>query len=262
MNHKNLTFDISDQVATVTLNRPSVANSLDVLTCRELMDVAIQCDENRSVRAVVITGNGKMFSAGGDVRSFAQAGDTLPGTLKEMTTYLHAAISRFTRMQAPTIAAINGTAAGAGMSLACSCDMVVMSDDAKMTLAYTGVGLVPDGSSSYFLPRVIGTRRTAELMLTNRTLSAEDALAWGLVNKVVPGKQVLKEAQALASTLAEGPTAAYGSIKRLLASSFQESLETQMEFETRAIAEAAGSNDGREGILAFSEKRRPQFKGN
>ncbi len=261
MQHKNLTFEISDKVATITLNRPAMANSIDLLTGRELMDVAINCDEDPRVRAVVITGSGPMFCAGGDVKAFSSVGDRIPALLKELTTYLHAATSRFARMDAPVIAAVNGTAAGAGMSLVCACDFAIAADNAKFTMAYTGIGFTPDGSSTYYLPRLIGTRRTLDLMLSNRVLSAEEAREWGIVNEVSAPEEVEDKARALAEKLAQGPTAAYGRVKRMLLSSLGETLETQMEFESRAIAESAGSPDGREGIEAFLEKRKAEFKG-
>jgi 2-(1,2-epoxy-1,2-dihydrophenyl)acetyl-CoA isomerase len=181
--------------------------------------------------------------------------------LKELTTYLHAATSRFTRMNAPLVVAVNGTAAGAGFSLAASGDMVLIAESAKLTMAYTAAGLSPDGSSSFFLPRLIGLRRTQELMLTNRRLSAAEALEWGLVNQVVPDADLPRVASELAGQLARGATRAYGVVKSLLATAFQESLETQMELEARGIAAMAGSADGREGIAAFVAKRAAVFSG-
>ncbi len=261
MMHKNLTLEVSDNVATVTLNRPAMANSIDLLTGRELMDVAIVCDEDPAVRAVLITGAGSMFCAGGDVKAFSSVGERVPALLKELTSYLHSAVSRFARMDAPVVAAVNGTAAGAGMSLVCACDFAIAAESAKFTMAYTGIGFVPDGSSTYFLPRLVGTRRALDLMLTNRALSAEEAVEWGLINKTTPDEQVLGEARELALQLAQGPTRSFGTVKRLLLASLGESLETQMESESRGIASAAASADGREGVAAFLEKRKPEFKG-
>jgi 2-(1,2-epoxy-1,2-dihydrophenyl)acetyl-CoA isomerase len=178
-----------------------------------------------------------------------------------MTMYLHAAISRFARMRAPLVAAVNGTAAGAGFSLVCAADLVVAAESARFTMAYTRAGLTPDGSSTYFLPRLVGTRRALELMLTNRTLSAAEALEWGLVNRVVPDAELEEQATSLARSLAAGPTAAFGSVKRLVENSTRDSLESQMEHEARAIADAARSPDAREGIDAFFAKRAAKFSG-
>jgi 2-(1,2-epoxy-1,2-dihydrophenyl)acetyl-CoA isomerase len=261
MEFQNLRFELADRVATITLNRPDAANAIDLALGRELLHAAIRCDEDPNVRAVVLTGAGRMFCAGGDLKSFAAQGDTLPSLLKELTTYLHGATSRFTRMNAPLVVAVNGTAAGAGFSLAVSGDLVLMAESAVLTMAYTAAGLSPDGSSSYFLPRLIGLRRTQELMITNRRVSAAEALAWGLVTQVVPDAELASTAAGLARKLAAGPTRAFGTVKTLLASTFSESLETQMELESRGIAANASGADGREGIEAFVAKRAPKFSG-
>lgn len=261
MTYENLTLERRDGVATLTLNRPTAANSLDIPLARDLMHAAIECDDDPGVRAVVLTGAGKMFCAGGDLRSFADAGPAIASRLKELTVYLHAAISRLTRMNAPVVAAVNGMAAGAGFSLAIAADLVVASDTAGFVMAYTQAGLVPDGSSTFFLPRRIGDRRTRELMLTNRRLSAAEALDWGLVNQVVPADELLPAATKLAATLAAGPTRAFGAVKSLLNETFEHGLEAQMELEARAIAGASIGPDGQEGIRAFLEKRKPQFTG-
>jgi 2-(1,2-epoxy-1,2-dihydrophenyl)acetyl-CoA isomerase len=261
MDYENIRFEQADGVATITLYRPDAANAIDLALARELMQVAIRCDEDPSVRAVILTGAGKMFCAGGDLKSFAAQGDRLPSLLKEITTNLHAATSRFARMAAPLVVAVNGTAAGAGFSIAISGDLVVMAESAKLTMAYTAAGLSPDGSSTWFLPRLVGMRRAQELMLTNRRLSAAEALEWGLVNQVVPDAELAATAGALAKQLASGATRAFGTVKSLLASTFSESLETQMELEARGIAAMAGGADGREGIEAFVAKRAPKFSG-
>lgn len=248
-------------VARLTLARPEAANAFDLTMGRELMQAAIEIDEDPGVRAVLLTAEGKMFCAGGDLGAMQAAGDSAPAYIKELASYLHLAISRFARMRAPIVAAVNGTAAGAGFSLMCATDLAIAADHAKLTMAYTGAGLSPDGSSSYFLPRIIGQRRSFELMLTNRVLTAAEALDWGLVNQVVPAEELMPAADQLVTRLASGPTQAYGVVKRLLATSANESLETQMEHETRGIADCARTADGREGIEAFLAKRKPSFKG-
>jgi 2-(1,2-epoxy-1,2-dihydrophenyl)acetyl-CoA isomerase len=202
-----------------------------------------------------------MFSGGGDLKSFAAQGAALPGHLKEVALYLHAAISRFVRMDAPVVAAVNGAAGGAGMSLCLFADLVLAAESAKFTLAYTRAGLSPDGGSTYFLPRIVGVRRALELALTNRVLTAREAAEWGIVTRVVADAELLTEADALARQLAAGATRAYGAAKRLLHHSFAESLETQMEVEAQAIAGMARTHDAREGIAAFIAKRKPDFSG-
>jgi 2-(1,2-epoxy-1,2-dihydrophenyl)acetyl-CoA isomerase len=256
-----LKFETADGVATLTLNRPEAANAIDLEMGRDLLQAAIQCDEDPSIRAVVLQATGKMFCAGGDVKFFAGAGDDLPSVLKELTIYLHGAVSRFGRMRAPLIAAVHATAAGAGFSLAAAADFVLAARSARFVMAYTGIGFSPDGGSTYVLPRLVGARRAAELMITNRVLSAQEALDWGLVNRVVEDDHVHEEAHRLARTLAAGPTEAYGAVKRLLLSSAQNGFETQMELEAQAIAAVSRTEDARGAIRAFVEKRKPGFTG-
>lgn len=258
---KTLLYEVKDHVARITFNRPDAANALDLQMALDLMHASIQASEDAGVRAVLITGAGKMFSGGGDLKSFAAQGDALPGHLKETALYLHAAISRFVRMDAPVIAAVNGAAGGAGMSLCLFADLVLAAESAKFTMAYTRAGLNPDGGSTYFLPRIVGVRRALELALTNRVLTAREAADWGIVTRVLPDADLLAEAQALARQLAAGATRALGKAKRLLHHSFSESLETQMELEAQAIADSARTRDAREGIAAFIAKRKPDFSG-
>jgi 2-(1,2-epoxy-1,2-dihydrophenyl)acetyl-CoA isomerase len=261
MEFENLTYEVRDGVARITLDRGEAANALDLALSKELMHAALAADEDRAVRAVLLGANGRMFCAGGDLGSFRGAGDGVPALLKEMTTYLHAAIARFARMRAPVVAAVKGPAAGAGFSLLCAVDYVVAAETAKFTMAYTQVGLAPDGSSTWWLPRLVGNRRAVELMLTNRRLEAEEALAWGLVNRVVAEDRVDEEAEAVARQLAAGPTEAYGLVKKLVLESAGNGLETQMELESRAIADASRTDDAKEGMAAFFDKRDATFQG-
>lgn len=260
MNLKNVQFEIKGGVAHITLNRPDAANTMDHATAQELMQVALACDEDPGVRAAVLTGAGSVFSAGGDLKSFDAQGDALPSHLKEVTTYLHAAISRLVRMQAPLIASVNGVAAGAGMALVMAADLAIAAESARFVMAYTRVGLTPDGSSTYFLPRLVGLRRALELSLTNRMLTAAEALQWSIVNRVVADAALATETEKLAQELAAGPALAYGATKELLHRSWNESLETQMELEARAIAGMGRTADTREGIAAFIAKRPAVFQ--
>ena len=261
MDYETLILEINGSIATVTLNRPDSANALDLTMARELVDVSIRCDESSDVRAVVIRGSGKLFCAGGDLSVFADAGDEAASVIKLMAGDFHMALSRFNRMDAPVIAAVNGTAGGAGFSLAVATDLAIAVDTAKFVMAYTNAGLSPDGSSSYFLPRRIGDRRARELMLTNRVLSASEALDWGIVNQVVSENQFDEAIDKLAKTLANGPTRAFGQVKALLNVSFDNGMETQMEYESRGIADMVRTEDGQEGIKAFLSKRAPKFIG-
>jgi 2-(1,2-epoxy-1,2-dihydrophenyl)acetyl-CoA isomerase len=261
MSYDSLIFEVRDQVAHVTLNRPDALNTLDVGMATELADAALRCGQDRAIGAVLLSGAGKAFCAGGDLRTFLDQGDEISRYIKELTTHLHTAISRFARMDPPVIAAVHSAAAGGGMSLACSCDLIVAAQSARFTMAYTRIGLTPDGSSSYFLPRLVGFKRAMELTLTNRALTAQEALEWGIVTRVVADTDLRAEAEALARQLAAGPTGAFGAAKRLLHQGWAESLETQMAQESEVIAAMAGSRDAWEGIAAFLEKRRPAFEG-
>ena len=261
MTYNTLIFEIESSVGLIRLNRPDDGNAIIPEMARELLDVAVRCDEDRNVRAVVLTGNGKMFCVGGDLKAFAARAKGSSRYITEITHAFHAAISRFNWMDAPVVGAINGTAAGGGFSLSLTTDIAIAAESAKFTMAYTNVGLVPDGSSSYFLARIVGLRRAKEMALLNPVLSAKQAMEWGLVNRVVDDNQVLATALELAHKLAKGPTRSYGETKRLILTGATESLESQMERESRIIAAMAGSADGREGIAAFFAKRTPEFLG-
>ncbi len=251
-------FELGDQVAWVTLNRPEVANTMNLQFGRDLLDAATRCRGTHGVRAVVITGAGKAFSFGGDLGAMMMnEGGNVEDYLRELTVDLHAAITAFSRLDAPVIAAVNGTAAGAGVGLVAMADLAIAAESAKFSLAYTAVGLTPDGSTSFFLPRAIGTKRAMELVLTNRPLSATEALEWGLVNRVVPDVDLLQEVGKLATRLAAGPLGAFGQAKRLLRS--EASLEAQLEDESRTISSQATTPEAEEGIRAFLEKRKPSF---
>ena len=261
MSYQHLLLERREAVATLTLNRPDAYNALDLALGRELFHAALEVDEDPDVRCVVITGAGKAFCAGGNVKDFA---DNLPriGVLvKELTTYLHGAVSRLARSAKPVIMAVNGVAAGGGLSFALSGDVVVAAESARFTMAYSKIAATPDGSSSYFLPRLIGLRRALELYLTNRVLSAREALEWGLVTRVVPDAELGSAVDALARELAAGPTLAIGGAKRLFHQSTWESLETQMELEAQAIAASGHTEDFREGVTAFANKKIPTFRG-
>ena len=247
-------------VAHVTLNRPETGNAVHLEMAKELDAASLECESNRDVRAVLLSGAGNSFCVGGDVKAFA-AQKQLPRYVREITAHLHLAVSRFARLDAPVIAAVQGAAAGGGFSLAISCDLVVAAESATFLMAYSKIGMAPDGGSTYFLPRLVGFKRAIELTLTNRVLSAREACEWGIVTEVAPLERLAARAEELARSLAQGPTGAFGSAKRLLHSGWNQSLETQMELESRAIAETGGSADGKEGIAAFVEKRKAKFDG-
>ncbi len=259
--YETIAFQMEGNVAHITLNRPEAANAINLEMARELMQVALRCDEDPKSRAVLITGAGRNFCGGGDLKRFIAEGENLPRYVKETATYMHAAVSRLARMEAPVVAAVQGAAFGGGLSLMCGCDIVLAAESARFTVAFTRVGMSPDGSLTYFLPRLVGLRRALELTLTNRMLSAQEALAWGIVTRLVPDGDLLREAEALATELASGATRALGAAKRLLRNGWNETLETQMELETQSITDMTRTRDSREGFAAFVEKRTAHFKG-
>lgn len=223
------------------------------------MEASIRCDEDDTVRCVVLTGAGRMFCAGGDVPAFAEAGDRVPDLLKELTAYLHMAISRLSRMEKPLLTVVNGPAAGAGFSLAILGDVAIAARSAKFTLAYGAIGLSPDGGSTWLLPRLVGLRRAQELALLGRRLDADEAAAAGLITRAVDDAALIEESASVALTLANAAVRAVGRTRNLLLSSFNSSLEDQLEREARAIALSGRDPEGREGIGAFVAKRQPRF---
>jgi 2-(1,2-epoxy-1,2-dihydrophenyl)acetyl-CoA isomerase len=261
MGYEAVTYAVKDGIATITLSRPDAYNALNLTMGRDLFHATLEADEDRAVRCVVITGAGRAFCAGGDVKDFADTPDRIGILIKELTTYLHGAVSRLARTAKPVITGVNGIAAGGGMSLALAGDLVVAAESAKFSMAYAKIAASPDGSSSYTLPRLVGIRRALELYYTNRTLTAREAMEWGLVTRVHADAEFPGALAALARELADGPTLAFGRAKLLFHQSTQESLETQMELEAQAIAASGHTEDFRNGVVAFARKQPVTFKG-
>lgn len=262
MQLETITFKIKDRIGTLTMNRPDEANALNAQMAKELFEISVSCSRDKSLGALIVTANGKMFNAGGDLREF----DNPPGGkqdehLSRVASDLHNAIIRFQYMDAPVIMAINGTAAGGGFSLALSGDYILASDKAKFVSAYTASGLTPDGSSTYFLAKHVGLLRAKELFLMNKVLSAEEAQQWGFVNEVVAHDNLILKANEIAIQLASGPTKAYGGVKRMLLSSFSSPIESQLDNETRHIVGTMDTHDGPHGLNAFLNKEKPRFTG-
>ncbi len=245
-------------VALITLNRPDNGNALSLQVAMDLLAAGLTCARNSTVRAVVLTGAGKNFCFGGDLRAAMSKGTGADAYLRELTAYLHTAITQFVRIDAPVIAAVNGTAAGAGLGLVLTSDLAVCGTGSKFTSAYTGVGLTPDAGTSFMLPRCVGAKRAMELMLTNRVLNAQEAHSWGLVNEVVSDGEVVARALAIAERLAAGAMRAFGRTKRLVAESLGP-LERQMVLEAETIVAQSSGAEGQEGVMAFLEKRKPSF---
>lgn len=257
-----LSMTLADGLATVRLNRPDHANAINPAMTKDLSEVATRLREDSSVRAVLLAGNGPMFTAGGDLALFAGLADgELPPLLRRMIDDYHLALERFTELDAPVVAAVHGAAAGGGMGLLYVADIAIAAEDTTFALGYGGIGLTSDGGNSWFLPRLVGLRRAQELFLLNRRFTAAEALEWGLVTRVVPAADVDAEALAVATRLATGPTRAYGGMRALLRRSFETGLREQLAAEKDLIVDAAATEDATEGIAAFAAKRRPTFTG-
>ena len=248
-------------VACITFNRPAAYNSLDVPDAKLLLEAAVEVDGDPGIRAVVITGSGGSFCAGGDVKAFGAHAADLDAYLREVTTYIHAAVAKFYRMGKPLVTAVNGPAAGAGCGIAMMGDIAIADPAASFLLAFSALGLTPDSGTSWILPRVVGLRKAQEIYLLGRKIGAEEAAAIGMVTRLSePGRSV-EEAMALADTLADGPSAAFGATRRLLLDAQVRSLEAHLDVESRMIGALSQTAESREGIAAFLEKRKADYRG-
>lgn len=263
MEHEIVRVRHDGAVAIITLNRPERLNAINYELAIALGGVLAEAAASAHVRAVVLTGEGRAFCAGGDVREFVAQLDANPAAfLGQLVGAFHErVILPLRRMSKPVIAAINGVTAGGGVGLALACDLRVASAAARFTLAYPNIGLTVDGGSSFFLPRLVGMGLATELMLLADTLDAQEALRVGLVNRVVAADELLPQTLALAKRLADGPTAAFAMIKELLDLTYRSNLQSQLQAELERMVAAASSADHAEGVRAFIEKRRPAFQG-
>jgi len=258
--HSTVVAEVREGVGHLTLNRPDSFNTIDGTMAAELLDVATEWSADRSVRAVLVRGAGPTFCGGGDLK-WLYGRPALTANIRTVLDALHPAVETFAAMDAPIIAAVHGSAAGAGFSLAASCDVVIAAESAKFVLAYPAVGLTPDGSATWFTPRRIGTGRTLDLVLLGQPLSASEALAWGLASVVVADDALFATAESIAAKIATGPTRVFGATKRLLHQSQTSTLHEQLDAETDAIVAAASAPDGQEGVGAFVAKRPARFTG-
>ena len=259
---KTLQLEIRSGLAILTLNRPEALNALNFEMGRELLTALRHLRESEAVRAILLTGAGRAFCAGGDIKEMVPAEGRKPGSFfEEPLKAFHDAILAIREIPKPVVAAVNGHASGAGGNLALACDYRVAGEGARFNQAFVRLGLVPDCGGTFILPRLVGWGRASELILTGRVVQAREALQWGMVNEVVPDDQLMATAVAFAEKLASGPTAAYGRAKALLNRSLDATLESQVEAERRAQLELGGTSDFLEGLRAFVDKRPPKFEG-
>jgi 2-(1,2-epoxy-1,2-dihydrophenyl)acetyl-CoA isomerase len=256
-------YTIHEAVATITLNRPDAMNSLDGATKPALLEAVGRAGSDADVRCVVLAGTGRAFSVGQDLREHAENLSAKP--LEEVWAtvvdeFRPIALGLMT-MDKPVVAAVNGVAAGAGMSIALACDLRVAADSAGFNTAFTAVGLSCDTGMSWTLPQLVGRARALDLLLRPRTVGAAEAYELGLVTRVVPAESLAAEVSALASSLAAGPTLAYGSVKRSVVFAAASSLEDTLDFEGSMMRRTGGSSDHRDAVRAFLDKRPPTFEG-
>ncbi|MFC0529071.1 enoyl-CoA hydratase/isomerase family protein [Phytohabitans kaempferiae] len=251
-------LDVTGSVATIELSRADRGNAVDLELARSLHEVVTRVATLPGVAVAVLTGAGERFCVGGDLRAMAAAPEPR-AYLGQLADAAHRAVLGLRALPVPVIAAVQGACAGAGLGFALACDVVLAERTARFVTAYTGAGLSPDTGLSWVLPRLVGPRRAAELVLTNRTLAADEALAWGLVNDVVEPGDLRRAAADLARRLAAGPDTALAHSVRLLRGAFDHTLEAQLDREAEAIVDAAGSPSGVEGITAFAAKRPADF---
>ena len=257
----SIELKIINKAAFIHLNRPDVFNSFNREMALLLQKILTDCSTDNSVRAIVITGNGKAFCAGQDLKEVTDP-DLNPGFRKILEEHYNPIIQLIRTIEKPIIAAVNGVAAGAGANIALACDIVLAAENASFIQAFSKIGLIPDSAGTFFLPRLIGFQKASALMMLGDKVSAIDAEKLGMVYKVIASELFTEEVTKLAETLAEMPTKAIGLTKRLLNQSMTNNLENQLVLESDLQIEASSSNDYKEGVTAFVEKRKPEFNGN
>ena len=262
MEFETILYETQDGVARITLNDPERLNPITRPMLREIRIALGQIEEDETVRGLVLTGAGRGFCSGQDLtEAVIQTGNPAETVARSLDEFYHPMIDALRALRVPTIAAVNGIAAGAGANIALHCDLVIAAQSASFVEAFTRIGLVPDCGGTWLLPRLVGEARARALMLLAEPLSAEEAVAWGLIYRAAPDESFAEEVRALAARLAKGPTRAYTMIREALESGASHGLSAQLDVERELQAAAAGSADFREGVAAFREKRTPRFGG-
>ena len=247
------------KILEITLNRPDAYNALNLDMMHMLADALSLGARDDAIKGVLITGKGKAFCSGGDLKWISQQTAEAGSVLYKLAPQFHLSILEIRRMEKPVVAAINGIAAGGGFSLALACDFRVMGQSSSLRQAYTSSGLSIDGGGSFALPRLVGLARAMQIMAFDDPISSAQALEWGLVTKVVPDSDVLSESTAMLTRLSKTSLHSFAWSKKLMTHSFNTTLESQLELERKGISDCAAHPDGQEGIKAFVEKRKPSF---
>jgi 2-(1,2-epoxy-1,2-dihydrophenyl)acetyl-CoA isomerase len=259
--HETIDVRIDGAAATVELNRPDQLNAWNLRLGMDLKDAVSSLAADEAVRAVMITGAGRAFSSGADLKEDRGGDDGLPDLSQRLKEVYHPILVDLREMPKPAIAAVNGPAVGIGCSLALCCDLVLAAESAYFLLAFVNIGLVPDGGSTATVPARVGLARAAEMALLGERVDAQRALAWGLVNRVIADDELIAEAEGLLARLAAGPTRAYANAKRLLNRRLYADFAGQLDAEADAQREQGESSDFIEGVMAFVQKRDPSFTG-
>jgi len=253
-----INFSIRDNIGKITLHRPDVLNSFNMAMAIELQNALDECASDTNVRCVLVTGAGRAFCAGQDLtEAIAPGADIKVIVEKQYNPIIH----KIRNLEKPVVCAVNGVAAGAGANIAFACDIVVSAASASYIQSFSKIGLIPDSAGTYFLPRLAGLQRAAALTMLGDKITAEQALQYGLIYKVIPDDLLMAEAEKIALQLAQMPTKGLGLTKRLLNASLYNNLEQQLTLEGEMQAAAAKTYDHKEGVNAFLEKRKPAFKG-
>lgn len=261
MDYKHVILEREEEVATLTLNRPEKLNAINERMNEELEDAMTKINQDRDSRVLIITGAGRAFCSGADVGDMAKAAAGAVMDIRRWTQTAHRTILALTDLEKPVIAKVNGVAVGIGCSLALSADMIIASENAQFSLIFSQIGLIPDGGSLFHLPRLVGLSKAKELIFTARRVDAKEAERLGLINKVVEADRLDDKVAALARQLAEGPTIAFGMAKKIMNKGLNMDLSSVLECEASGQALAGTTEDAREGVMAFLEKRKPRFKG-
>lgn len=261
MKLETMRLERDGSVARLIFTQGERGNPIDGTFCADLLEVANELSEDTAVRAVLMLAEGKNFSFGGDVVTFSGLLDVLPKMIKRWTASLHMAIARLARIDAPIVAAVQGVCAGGMNGLVAAADYVIARPEARFVAAYAQIGFCADAGTSVMLARRMGTARAKRFLLMGETLDAASVKTIGLVDEIAAGEELLARAEALARQLADGPTKAFGELRRLFLSVHEQSLEAQLESEALALARCSGTADAREGLTAFIDKRPPSFKG-
>jgi 2-(1,2-epoxy-1,2-dihydrophenyl)acetyl-CoA isomerase len=256
-----LTVSVEQGVAHAVLARPERGNAFDLDLCDAIQDLAVRCETDDAIRCLLITSTGKWFSTGGDLARLGESRDGAARFVERATSTLHAGMARLARMDPPLVVAMRGSAIGAGAALAAVSDFCLVTPDVRFLAGYPAIGMTVDAGLSYLLPRRVGTRATADYFLRNRTWTAEQALALGLVTEIVPEDELDGRAEELAREIADGPTTAYGEVRRLLLDTWGRSFEEQLEAESASLARATQTEDGWHGIQSALTRKQPEFTG-